>query len=162
MIIKTNVILEKHFLYYSPLVNCVFCPIVIMMFVKLIFFGNIFTRMQKEIKLTEYLSYMWSVFSSVHTADTFFWTKVEPWGKSPCPRRRQCCCMVGDRIILFGGTRWGRNILNWRVFCIFLLITLDVYVLKMLFTWFSVNFIVLVTYEVKYWFYLIWKKYQNH
>ncbi|KAM6923051.1 kelch domain-containing protein 3 isoform 1-T3 [Lycodopsis pacificus] len=36
--------------------------------------------------------------------EAFSWTKVEPKGKGPCPRRRQCCCMVGDRIILFGGT----------------------------------------------------------
>ncbi|XP_061817030.1 kelch domain-containing protein 3 isoform X2 [Nerophis lumbriciformis] len=38
--------------------------------------------------------------------EAFSWKKVEPNGKGPCPRRRQCCCMVGDRIILFGGTRW--------------------------------------------------------
>ncbi|TTU93293.1 Kelch domain-containing protein 3 [Bagarius yarrelli] len=36
--------------------------------------------------------------------ETFCWKKVEPKGKFPCPRRRQCCCIVGDRIILFGGT----------------------------------------------------------
>uniref|UniRef100_A0A1A8HJL8 Kelch domain containing 3 n=1 Tax=Nothobranchius korthausae TaxID=1143690 RepID=A0A1A8HJL8_9TELE len=36
--------------------------------------------------------------------EAFTWKKVEPKGKGPCPRRRQCCCMVGDRIILFGGT----------------------------------------------------------
>lgn len=41
----------------------------------------------------------------VHAAEAFSWTKIEPKGKGPCPRRRQCCCMVGDRIILFGGTR---------------------------------------------------------
>ncbi|KAF3842309.1 hypothetical protein F7725_024260 [Dissostichus mawsoni] len=35
---------------------------------------------------------------------TVSWNKIEPKGKGPCPRRRQCCCMVGDRIILFGGT----------------------------------------------------------
>ncbi|KAJ7419301.1 hypothetical protein WISP_54826 [Willisornis vidua] len=33
------------------------------------------------------------------------WRKIEPKGKGPCPRRRQCCCRVGDKIILFGGTR---------------------------------------------------------
>uniref|UniRef100_A0A669Q157 rRNA biogenesis protein RRP36 n=1 Tax=Phasianus colchicus TaxID=9054 RepID=A0A669Q157_PHACC len=32
------------------------------------------------------------------------WKKIEPKGKGPCPRRRQCCCRVGDKIILFGGT----------------------------------------------------------
>ncbi|XP_060781038.1 kelch domain-containing protein 3 isoform X2 [Neoarius graeffei] len=36
--------------------------------------------------------------------EAFSWKKVEPKGKFPCPRRRQCCCIVGDRIILFGGT----------------------------------------------------------
>ncbi|KAF5880274.1 kelch domain-containing protein 3, partial [Clarias magur] len=36
--------------------------------------------------------------------EAFCWKKVEPKGKFPCPRRRQCCCIVGDRIILFGGT----------------------------------------------------------
>uniref|UniRef100_A0A3B3WMV4 Kelch domain containing 3 n=1 Tax=Poecilia mexicana TaxID=48701 RepID=A0A3B3WMV4_9TELE len=36
--------------------------------------------------------------------EQFLWKKVEPKGKGPCPRRRQCCCMVGDRIVLFGGT----------------------------------------------------------
>ncbi|KAG9338070.1 hypothetical protein JZ751_027146 [Albula glossodonta] len=37
--------------------------------------------------------------------ESFSWQKVDPKGKGPCPRRRQCCCMVGDKIILFGGTR---------------------------------------------------------
>ncbi|KAG5855561.1 hypothetical protein ANANG_G00050350 [Anguilla anguilla] len=36
--------------------------------------------------------------------ESFSWKKVDPRGKGPCPRRRQCCCMVGDKIILFGGT----------------------------------------------------------
>ncbi|XP_067148769.1 kelch domain-containing protein 3 [Apteryx mantelli] len=35
---------------------------------------------------------------------SFSWRKIEPKGKGPCPRRRQCCCRVGDKIILFGGT----------------------------------------------------------
>uniref|UniRef100_A0A8C6VAD3 Kelch domain containing 3 n=1 Tax=Naja naja TaxID=35670 RepID=A0A8C6VAD3_NAJNA len=35
---------------------------------------------------------------------SFTWKKIEPKGKGPCPRRRQCCCRVGDKIILFGGT----------------------------------------------------------
>ncbi|KAM9808465.1 kelch domain-containing protein 3 isoform 2-T3 [Syngnathus typhle] len=43
--------------------------------------------------------------------EAFLWTKIEPKGKGPCPRRRQCCCMVGDRIILFGGTR-ARTVLS--------------------------------------------------
>uniref|UniRef100_A0A672P7G7 Kelch domain containing 3 n=2 Tax=Sinocyclocheilus grahami TaxID=75366 RepID=A0A672P7G7_SINGR len=36
--------------------------------------------------------------------EAFSWKKLEPKGKGPCPRRRQCCCMLGDRIVLFGGT----------------------------------------------------------
>uniref|UniRef100_K7F2R7 rRNA biogenesis protein RRP36 n=1 Tax=Pelodiscus sinensis TaxID=13735 RepID=K7F2R7_PELSI len=35
---------------------------------------------------------------------SFSWKKIDPKGKGPCPRRRQCCCRVGDKIILFGGT----------------------------------------------------------
>lgn len=38
---------------------------------------------------------------------SFTWKKIEPKGKGPCPRRRQCCCIVGDKIVLFGGTRLG-------------------------------------------------------
>ncbi|XP_055492259.1 kelch domain-containing protein 3 isoform X3 [Leucoraja erinacea] len=41
-----------------------------------------------------------------YNPETAMWRKVEPKGKGPCPRRRQCCCMVGDKVILFGGTRW--------------------------------------------------------
>ena len=34
------------------------------------------------------------------------WTKIITKGKhKPCPRRRQCCCVVGDKLYLFGGTR---------------------------------------------------------
>lgn len=44
-------------------------------------------------------------FSSV----SFTWKKIEPKGKGPCPRRRQCCCIVGDKIVLFGGTRLERE-----------------------------------------------------
>ncbi|XP_074189068.1 kelch domain-containing protein 3 isoform X2 [Rhinolophus sinicus] len=35
---------------------------------------------------------------------SFTWKKIEPKGKGPCARRRQCCCIVGDKIVLFGGT----------------------------------------------------------
>lgn len=38
---------------------------------------------------------------------SFTWKKIEPKGKGPCARRRQCCCIVGDKIVLFGGTRFG-------------------------------------------------------
>lgn len=49
----------------------------------------------------------WPHLLCCHIAENASWTKVDPKGKGPCPRRRQCCCMVGDRIMLFGGTRWG-------------------------------------------------------
>ncbi|XP_078255008.1 kelch domain-containing protein 3 isoform X2 [Rhinoraja longicauda] len=39
-----------------------------------------------------------------YNPETATWLKVEPKGKGPCPRRRQCCCMVGDKVVLFGGT----------------------------------------------------------
>ncbi|CAH1792212.1 unnamed protein product [Owenia fusiformis] len=32
------------------------------------------------------------------------WSFVTVQGQGPCPRRRQCCCVVGDRVFLFGGT----------------------------------------------------------
>ena len=37
--------------------------------------------------------------------ETQIWTCVYTNGKNPCPRRRQCCCVVRDRLFLFGGTR---------------------------------------------------------
>lgn len=53
----------------------------------------------------------------INSTEAFSWEKVEPKGKGPCPRRRQCCCMVGDRIILFGGTRWDTSIVTWIFIC---------------------------------------------
>ena len=35
---------------------------------------------------------------------TFSWKKFEPKGKAPCGRAWMCCCMVGERIILIGGS----------------------------------------------------------
>ena len=35
--------------------------------------------------------------------ENFSWTKVEPRGKGPAGMFSMCCCMVGDRVILFGG-----------------------------------------------------------
>lgn len=32
------------------------------------------------------------------------WSIVKPRGNGPCPRRRQSCCVIGDRVFLFGGT----------------------------------------------------------
>ncbi|KAI0229319.1 Kelch domain-containing protein 3 [Lamellibrachia satsuma] len=32
------------------------------------------------------------------------WSLVSVGGEGPCPRRRQCCCVIGDRVFLFGGT----------------------------------------------------------
>lgn len=39
-----------------------------------------------------------------YTPETGRWQRVEVQGKGPCARRRQCCCIVGDKILLFGGT----------------------------------------------------------
>ena len=36
-------------------------------------------------------------------SETFSWKKVEPKGTTPSPRSQMCCCIVGDRVILFGG-----------------------------------------------------------
>jgi len=33
------------------------------------------------------------------------WTQLRPLGTAPCPRRRQSCCLNGDQVFLFGGTR---------------------------------------------------------
>ncbi|KAG8123150.1 putative Kelch domain-containing protein, partial [Naja naja] len=54
-----------------------------------------------SINTLQYLYFTVYMFSPV----SFTWKKIEPKGKGPCPRRRQCCCRVGDKIILFGGTR---------------------------------------------------------
>lgn len=32
------------------------------------------------------------------------WCVVRPRGHGPCARRRQSCCVIGDRVFLFGGT----------------------------------------------------------
>ena len=33
------------------------------------------------------------------------WSKVIVPGNSPCSRRRHCCCVLGDKAIIFGGSR---------------------------------------------------------
>jgi N-acetylneuraminic acid mutarotase len=45
-------------------------------------------------------------FSDVHkyNPNTNQWSYVSIKGYGPCARRRQCCCMVGNRLFLFGGT----------------------------------------------------------
>uniref|UniRef100_T1J5X1 Kelch domain-containing protein 3 n=1 Tax=Strigamia maritima TaxID=126957 RepID=T1J5X1_STRMM len=32
------------------------------------------------------------------------WSSVKVENSGPCPRRRQCCCVIKDRVFLFGGT----------------------------------------------------------
>ncbi|ESO85378.1 hypothetical protein LOTGIDRAFT_205828 [Lottia gigantea] len=32
------------------------------------------------------------------------WMEVKVKGDQPCPRRRQCCCIIGSQVFLFGGT----------------------------------------------------------
>ncbi|XP_064484621.1 kelch domain-containing protein 3-like isoform X2 [Ornithodoros turicata] len=39
-----------------------------------------------------------------YDAETSVWTKVNTLRDGPCARRRQCCCIVGDKLYLFGGT----------------------------------------------------------
>lgn len=39
-----------------------------------------------------------------YSPDSGRWQRVDVQGKGPCARRRQCCCIVGDKILLFGGT----------------------------------------------------------
>lgn len=36
------------------------------------------------------------------------WKQLHPLGEGPCRRRRQACVVVGDRVYLFGGTRYVR------------------------------------------------------
>lgn len=47
----------------------------------------------------------------VHFADMYrfdpqtnHWSIVKVQGVGPCPRRRQCCCLIDHRVFLFGGT----------------------------------------------------------
>ncbi|XP_063426768.1 kelch domain-containing protein 3-like [Mytilus trossulus] len=39
-------------------------------------------------------------FDPVH----LHWSMVKLKGKGPCARRRQCCCVIGNKVFLFGGT----------------------------------------------------------
>jgi len=34
------------------------------------------------------------------------WSLVSAKGSLPCPRRRQCCCKIDNKVYLFGGTRF--------------------------------------------------------
>ncbi|XP_037575963.1 kelch domain-containing protein 3-like isoform X1 [Dermacentor silvarum] len=45
-------------------------------------------------------------FGDMHKYDpeNSCWSQVKIQRDGPCARRRQCCCMVGDRLFLFGGT----------------------------------------------------------
>jgi len=36
--------------------------------------------------------------------ETSTWTKILPKGKPPCPRRRQICLLVNNRVFISGGT----------------------------------------------------------
>lgn len=42
--------------------------------------------------------------------ESHVWKKLNCLGKNPCERRRQACVAVGDRIFIFGGTRFVENI----------------------------------------------------
>ncbi|KAL4237313.1 kelch domain-containing protein 3 [Mactra antiquata] len=45
-------------------------------------------------------------FKDVFKYDTVTkrWSMVNVKGQGPCARRRQCCCMINDKVYLFGGT----------------------------------------------------------
>uniref|UniRef100_A0AC34FPE1 Uncharacterized protein n=1 Tax=Panagrolaimus sp. ES5 TaxID=591445 RepID=A0AC34FPE1_9BILA len=45
-------------------------------------------------------------FNDFYVFDTekFIWTKLQPNGEHPTPRRRQCSAIVGDKVFIFGGT----------------------------------------------------------
>lgn len=51
------------------------------------------------------------LLTGVHFGDIYqfnpvtnVWSFLKIHGIGPCPRRRQCCCIVGDRLFIFGGT----------------------------------------------------------
>ncbi|XP_038075692.1 kelch domain-containing protein 3-like [Patiria miniata] len=45
-------------------------------------------------------------FNDLYRLDlsNYEWSKVTTFGETPCNRRRQCCIVVQDQVILFGGT----------------------------------------------------------
>ncbi|XP_064623160.1 kelch domain-containing protein 3-like [Lineus longissimus] len=45
-------------------------------------------------------------FDDIYKYDpaTNHWSVVKVKNRGPCPRRRQCCCVIDDRVFLFGGT----------------------------------------------------------
>ncbi|KAE9552342.1 hypothetical protein FO519_004467 [Halicephalobus sp. NKZ332] len=45
-------------------------------------------------------------FNDLYSFDplTNVWTRLLPEGHSPCPRRRHCSCLVGQKVFIFGGT----------------------------------------------------------
>ena len=46
-------------------------------------------------------------FNDLYKLDlvNYEWSKVKTYGQTPRKRRRQCCIVVGDQVIMFGGTR---------------------------------------------------------
>uniref|UniRef100_A0A8C2Q7Y6 Kelch domain containing 3 n=1 Tax=Cyprinus carpio TaxID=7962 RepID=A0A8C2Q7Y6_CYPCA len=66
---------------------------------KVAYNGELYVFGGYNARLDRHFSDLWKF-----NPEAFSWKKVEPKGKGPCPRRRQCCCMLGDRIVLFGGT----------------------------------------------------------
>lgn len=48
-------------------------------------------------------------YNDLHSLDpvTLQWKKLKPSGNGPSPRRRQCACVVGSKVYLFGGTGPG-------------------------------------------------------
>lgn len=45
-----------------------------------------------------------------YNPQTSTWKLLQPGGPKPCKRRRQACIPVGNKVFLFGGTRYvNRN-----------------------------------------------------
>jgi len=77
-------------------------------------YGNIILVMNELRRLFHYIYCTIAYTERLHTwilcdvllgiADSR-WTIIMPKGHGPCARRRQCCCLVTDRLYVFGGTR---------------------------------------------------------
>ena len=74
-----------------------------------------------RLRVTSWKTFNFLFFSSFFLCPLFtlwlceLWTETRQWsivftdGKGPCARRRQCCCVVGSKVYLFGGTSPNPN-----------------------------------------------------
>ena len=56
-----------------------------------------------------YYHYYYYYVTVLLWTETRRWSIVHTDGKGPCARRRQCCCVVGSKVYLFGGTSPNPN-----------------------------------------------------